>query len=391
MTMDPGREIILSFVIPCLNEAGTLAATVADCHRGGRLAAVPYEVVVADNGSSDGSPQIAQAAGARVIAVSQRGYGAALLAGIGAARGEFVLMGDGDSTYRFDQAAQFLQPLRQGADLVMGNRFRGTIETGAMPFLHRYLGNPVLSLIGRVLFGIGIGDFHCGLRAFRRSSIEALHLGCTGMEFASEMVIKASIRDLRLVEVATDLRANPPGRRPHLRTWRDGWRHLKFMLSFSPRYAFLGLGSLCLMSSLLLYGAYVLQVAVFTGATTLLVAGFLFFASGALISDYIATRFFFARSYGIHVGRSGRLIDRLLSARSGVDRLMRLAALALLLAIVFALLTSRSYGLYQAAAASARDVSQLAFLTSLCISVSLFSYLTGAKISTLLAFQRPQV
>lgn len=391
MTSEPGQEIILSFVIPCLNEAGTLAATVADCHRGGRDAAVPYEVVVADNGSRDGSPQIAAAQGARVVSVPQRGYGAALLAGIAAARGAFVLMGDGDATYRFDQAARFLAPLQQGADLVMGNRFRGTIEVGAMPFLHRYLGNPALSLIGRVLFGIGIGDFHCGLRAFRRSSIEALHLGCTGMEFASEMVIKASIRDLRLVEVPTDLRANPPGRRPHLRTWRDGWRHLKFMLSFSPRYAFLGLGSVCLLASLLLYGAYVLQVAVFTGTTTLLAAGFLFFASAALISDYIATRFFFVRSYGSQVGRGGRLIDRLFSARSGVDRLMRIAALALVLALLFALMTSQVYGQYQVAAASARAVSQLAFLTFLCVSISLFSYLTGAKISTLQAFQGRQI
>ena len=382
MTMDDAIE--LSFVIPCLNEAPTLAATIADCHRGGSAATVRYEVIVADNGSSDGSIDIAQLHGARVVSVAQRGYGAALQAGIQAASGQFVLMGDADSTYCFDQAPLFLAPLRAGADLVMGNRFQGTIEPGAMPFLHCYLGNPVLSLLGRVLFGIEIGDFHCGLRAFRRSSIEGLSLCCTGMEFATEMVIKASIRDLRLVEVPTDLRPNPPGRRPHLRTWRDGWRHLKFMLSFSPRYAFLAFGLFCLIASLALYLAYAVELTIFTGTTSLLVAGFLFFASCALLSDYATTRFFFARRYGNHAGRGGRLIDRLLSARSGVDRLMRLSALSLLVGIVLALVTSRSYS---AAAASARDVSQLAFLTSVFLSITLFSYLTGAKISTLLAFQ----
>lgn len=378
------QEIELSFVIPCLNEAPTLAATIADCHRGGSSSAVLYEVVVADNGSTDGSVQIAEQAGARVVAVPQRGYGAALRAGIAAARGQFVLMGDADSTYRFDQAPLFLEPLQRGADLVMGNRFLGTIEPGAMPFLHRHLGNPVLSLLGRLLFGIEIGDFHCGLRGFRRSAIESLSLCCTGMEFASEMVIKASIRDLRLTEIPTDLRPNPPGRQPHLRTWRDGWRHLKFMLSFSPRYAFLGLGALCLLTSLALYLAYVAELAIFTGATSLLVAGFLFFAAGALLSDYVTTRFFFARRYGNHVGRGGRFVDRLLHARSGVDRLMKVSALSLLLGVILATVTSE---VYQSGASSARNVSQLAFLTSVFLTVTLFSYLTGAKISTLLAFQ----
>lgn len=376
-------EIELTFVIPCLNEAPTLAATIADCHRGGTASAVPYEVLVADNGSTDGSVQIAEMARARVVAVPQRGYGAALQAGISAARGRFVLMGDADSTYRFDQAPLFLLPLQLGADLVMGNRFLGKIEPGAMPVLHRYIGNPLLSLLGRLLFGIEIGDFHCGLRGFRRASIESLNLCCTGMEYASEMVIKASIRDLRLAEIPTDLRPNPPGRRPHLRTWRDGWRHLKFMLSFSPRYAFLGLSCLCLLFSLLLYIAYVVELAIFTGATSLLLAGFLFFAASALFSDYVTTRFFFARRYGKHVGSGGRLIDRFLSVRSGVDRLMRVSALALLVGILLALFTSDAY---QSGFSSARAVSQLAFLTSAALTVSLFAYLTGAKISTLLAF-----
>ncbi|MEX1324845.1 MAG: glycosyltransferase family 2 protein [Synechococcaceae cyanobacterium] len=382
--MPASAEPQLSFVIPCLNEATTLAATIRDCHRGGDASGLSYEVVVADNGSSDGSVEIALHEGARVVAVPVRGYGAALRAGIAGAKGSFVIMGDADSTYRFDQAPLFLKPLQQGADLVMGNRFRGTIEPGAMPFLHRYLGNPVLSLLGRILFGIEVGDFHCGLRAFRRSSIKALSLCSNGMEFASEMVIKASIRDLRLAEIPTDLRPNPPGRRPHLRTWRDGWRHLKFMLSFSPRYAFLGLGALCLIGSLALYLAYVAELSIFTGTTSLLVAGFLFFSACALISDYVATRFFFVRRYGRHVGRGGRFIDRLLRSQSGIDRLLKVAAASLLLGIVLVMIASKAY---QASPASARYVSQVAFLASMSLSVALFAYLTGAKISTLLAFQ----
>jgi hypothetical protein len=242
----------------------------------------------------------------------------------------------------------------------------------------------VLSLLGRILFGIEVGDFHCGLRAFRRSSIEALSLCSNGMEFASEMVIKASICDLCIKEIPTDLRPNPPGRRPHLRTWRDGWRHLKFMLSFSPRYAFLGLGSICLATSLLLYVAYAAELSVFTGTTALLAAGFLFFAACALISDYIVTRFFFVRRYSSHVGRGGRLIDRVLNKRSGVDRLMRVALISLILGVVLIVIASSAY---RHSPIPIRHISQVAFLTSLSLSISLFSYLTGAKISTLAAFQ----
>lgn len=382
--MQTSAEPQLSFVIPCLNEAPTLAATIRDCHRGGAATGLPYEILVADNGSSDGSVEIASLEGARVVAVPVRGYGAALRAGIREARGSFVFMGDADSTYRFDQAPLFLEPLKNGADLVMGNRFQGRIEPGAMPFLHRYLGNPILSLLGRILFGIEVGDFHCGLRAFRRSSIEALSLCSNGMEFASEMVIKASICDLCLKEIPTDLRPNPPGRRPHLRTWRDGWRHLKFMLSFSPRYAFLGLGSICLVASLLLYLAYAAELSVFTGTTSLLAASFLFFAACALISDYIVTRFFFALRYGSHVGRGGRLIDRLLNMRSGVDRLMRAAVFSLILGIVLITIASTSY---RNNPIPIRHISQVAFLAAVALSISLFSYLAGAKISTLAAFQ----
>ncbi|MCS5694487.1 glycosyltransferase family 2 protein, partial [Cyanobium sp. FGCU-6] len=181
---------LLSFVVPCLNEVGTIATVIKDCHEGGNATGEPYEVIVADNGSIDGSQDVAHQNGASVLSVPQRGYGAALIAGIQAAQGRHVLMGDADATYDFRQAPQFLARLVQGNDLVMGNRFQGQIAVGAMPLLHRYLGSPVLSALGRLFFGIRIGDFHCGLRAFDRDAILALNLRCTGMEYASEMVIK---------------------------------------------------------------------------------------------------------------------------------------------------------------------------------------------------------
>jgi glycosyltransferase involved in cell wall biosynthesis len=197
------------------------------------------EVIVADNGSTDGSRELAAAAGARVVPVPLRGYGSALLAGIAAAKGEYVVMGDADGSYDFMAIDKFLAELRKGNDLVMGNRFRGGVAKGAMPFLHRWLGNPVLSFLGRLFFSSEVGDFHSGLRGFRRSSILALDLRTTGMEFASEMVVKASVQGLRITEVPVTLSPDKRDRPPHLRTWRDGWRHLRFLLLYSPRWLFL--------------------------------------------------------------------------------------------------------------------------------------------------------
>lgn len=220
----------VSFVLPCLNEARTLAACLDEiqttiCQYGLRA-----EIIVADNGSTDGSPDIARRAGATVVPVTQRGYGSALLGGIGAATGRFVVMGDTDLSYNFTEAPALLSALRTGHDLVMGNRFKGGIRPGAMPFLHRYLGNPVLSMLGQVLFGIPVGDFHCGLRAFRRDAFGQWQVRATGMEFASELVIRAARHRARMTEVPVSLRPDGRDRPPHLRTWRDGWRHLTLML-----------------------------------------------------------------------------------------------------------------------------------------------------------------
>ncbi len=228
----------LTILMPCLNEAMTLESCIRKARDFLERTGIDGEVLVADNGSTDGSQNLAGKMGARVIQVAERGYGAALLGGINSARGRYVIMGDSDDSYDFSELEFFVDALRRGYQLVMGNRFDGGIEPGAMPFLHKYLGNPVLSFIGRFLFKAPVRDFHCGLRGFDRDAIRSLELNCRGMEFASEMVVKASLNSLKITEVPTTLSPDGRDRSPHLRTWRDGWRHLRFLLLLSPRWLF---------------------------------------------------------------------------------------------------------------------------------------------------------
>jgi Glycosyl transferase family 2 len=235
---DAVESVELSVLLPCLNEAETIAICVQKATSFLLLNDIDGEVIVADNGSTDGSQSLAHAAGARVVDVPQRGYGSALMGGIAAARGQYIVIGDADDSYDLTNLMPFVEQLRDGADLVMGNRFQGGIEPGAMPRLHRYLGNPVLSFIGRLFFHTTIGDFHCGLRAFRRESVLRLGLQATGMELASEIVVKATLARQRVEEVPTTLSRDGRSGRPHLRSWRDGWRHLRFLLLFSPRWLF---------------------------------------------------------------------------------------------------------------------------------------------------------
>jgi glycosyltransferase involved in cell wall biosynthesis len=244
---NPVKTLELSIVMPCLNEAETLATCIQKAQWYLAQYEISGEVLVADNGSTDGSQEIAQQMGARVIDVNERGYGSALRAGIAAARGQYIIMGDADDSYDFTSLTPFLKRLREGYDLVMGNRFKGGIKPGAMPPLHRYLGNPVLTWVGRLFFGSPCGDFHCGLRGFRRDAIHRLDLRTTGMEFASEMVVKASLYNLQITEVPTTLSPDGRSRPPHLRSWRDGWRHLRFLLIYSPRWLFLFPGLLLML------------------------------------------------------------------------------------------------------------------------------------------------
>lgn len=231
--------IELSIVMPCLNEAKTLETCIRKAQGFLEKYGVKGEIVIGDNGSTDGSQEIARRLGARVVDVPVRGYGAALMGAISAAKGKYIIMGDSDDSYDFTNLMPFLEKLREGYDLVMGNRFAGGIKPGAMPFLNRYLGNPVLSGLGRLFFKTNIRDFHCGIRGFSKAAFNKMDLHTTGMEFASEMVVKAALLGLKVTEVPTTLSPDGRGRPPHLRRWRDGWRHLRFMLLYSPRWLFL--------------------------------------------------------------------------------------------------------------------------------------------------------
>jgi glycosyltransferase involved in cell wall biosynthesis len=289
--------------MPCLNEAETLAACIQKAQSAIEKDGLSAEIIVADNGSTDGSQAIAKELGARLIPVERKGYGSALIGGIEAARGELVIMGDADDSYDFTAIAPLIARLRDGCDLVVGNRFLGGIEPGAMPWSHRWIGNPVLTFISRVFFHTPVGDAHCGLRGFRKDAFERMKLRATGMEFASEMVIKASLKGMRIAEVPVALRPDGRSRAPHLRTWRDGWRHLRFMLLFSPRWLFLYPGA-ALFAVGLLSGAALEIGPVKIGPfgfdiSTLLLAGFCCLIGYQLVVFAVFTKVFAMRE-GFH-------------------------------------------------------------------------------------------
>jgi hypothetical protein len=296
MTTSDANDLELSIVMPCLNEAETVGTCIAKAQRFLAEHGVRGEVVLADNGSQDGSQAIAEGLGARVVRVAERGYGNALHGGIRAAHGRYVILGDADDSYDFSDLGPFLERLRAGDALVMGNRFRGGILPGAMPWLHRYLGNPLLSALGRLFFRAPVGDFHCGLRGVSRAAYDAIAPRTAGMEYASEMVIKATLAGLPIGEVPIVLHPDGRSRRPHLRTWRDGWRHLRFMLLFSPRWLFLVPGAALFLSGLaaslwLLAGGRQVGPVVFD-IHTLLVAGLACLLGYQLIVFALFTRVF---------------------------------------------------------------------------------------------------
>jgi hypothetical protein len=304
----------LTILMPCLNEAATVGRCVEKARGFLRRAGIEGEVVVADNGSDDGSREFALQAGARVIEVAERGYGAALAAGIRAARGRVVIMGDADDSYDFNALEGFVEKLREGYPLVMGNRFRGGIRRGAMPPLHRYLGNPVLSFIGRLLFRTGVGDFHCGLRGFDREAVTSLGMRTPGMEFASELVMKAALARWRIAEVPVTLYPDGRGRAPHLRSWRDGWRHLRLLLLFSPRWLFLYPGLLLLATgvgmTVLLYST---PVRLFGAGLD--IHSMLYASAAALLGMQLCLFALFARVAAQNAGLlpRGKSMDRILA------------------------------------------------------------------------------
>ncbi len=323
----------LTILMPCLNEAETLATCIRKARQGLDANGIDGEIVIADNGSTDGSREIAAAEGARLVPVATRGYGAALIGGIAAAHGRYVIMGDADDSYDFSRPLAFLEKLRAGADLVIGNRFRGGIAPGAMPFLHKYLGNPVLSFLGRLFFGIHVGDFHCGLRGFSRERIMALGLKTTGMEFASEMVVRAALAGYAVDEVPTTLAKDGRTRPPHLRTWRDGWRHLRFLLMFSPRWLFLypGLALLAfgvIGTSLLLPGTF------YVGAIGIDIHTFIVACIAILVGLQSISFAIIAQRYGMTAGFiPASLASRHLLTTWTLERVLIAAAFLLVLGL----------------------------------------------------------
>ena len=297
--MEPPLE--LSVVMPCLNEARTVETCVRKALEAMAKLGVTGEVIVADNGSTDGSDEIAGRSGARVVHVERRGYGSAILGGIAAARGEYVIMGDADESYDFGAIGVFVEKLREGYDLVMGNRFRGGVLPGAMPPLHRYLGNPVLSGLGRLFFHAPCDDFHCGLRGFRRDAAARMDLRTTGMEFASEMVVKATLLGMRIAEVPTTLAPDGRDRPPHLRSWRDGWRHLRFLLMYSPRWLFLYPG-ITLMSVSAALTLWLATGPKRIGDVVFDVHSLVYAANGVAIGFQMVTFAVFTKIFGITTG-----------------------------------------------------------------------------------------
>jgi glycosyltransferase involved in cell wall biosynthesis len=312
---DVSGPLELSIVMPCLNEGRTVATCIRKAQNSLELLSIEGEVVVADNGSTDGSQAIAEALGARVVPVAERGYGSALRAGIAAARGRWVIMGDADDSYDFADLEPFVSRLREGCDLVNGNRFKGGIRPGAMPWLHRRLGNPVLSFVGRTLYGTRCGDIYCGLRGFDRNKIIDLDIRSSGMEYAIEMLVKATMQELRVTEVPTTLAPDARDREPHLRTWRDGWRSIRLLLLYSPKWLFLYPGLLLLLlgiagMSWLVPGSRSL------GGVTFDVSTLVYFALAVTVGLQSVYFFLTARWFGITEGllpdnpRIRRFLDR---------------------------------------------------------------------------------
>ena len=312
----------LTVLMPCLNEAETLEVCIEKALKYLELSGIDGEVVIADNGSTDGSQAIAAAAGARVVSVPQRGYGAALIGGTKAARGRYVIMGDADDSYDFLNLGPFVEKLREGYALVMGNRFRGGIAPGAMPPLHRYLGNPVLSGIGRRLFNKQIGDFHCGLRGYNRQAILDLNLVTTGMEYASEMVVRASLGDLRIAEVPTTLSKDGRTRQPHLRSWHDGWRHLRFLLLYSPRWLFFYPGVLAMATGALAVLALALgpvEVGTVTfGSVTMIYSAAILIVGFQAVVFSLLTKLYAAREGFLPPGRRFLAFSNWLTLERGI-------------------------------------------------------------------------
>ncbi len=370
--------MLVSFVIPCLNEEKSIVEVINDCHNAGEKVK-SYEIIVSDNGSEDNSIELAKLHGAKIVYTKKRGYGAALKEGIKNANGKYIIMGDADKTYDFSKSYHFIRILDKGFDFVIGNRFKGNIQKDAMPPLHFYIGNPVLSALGRLFFGIKIGDFHCGLRGFKKESFAKLNIESDGMEFASEMIIKASLLGLDITEIATNLRKSPPGRDSHLRTWRDGWRHLKYMLSFAPEFSLLSSSIIFLLLALILIIFYSIQFSIFGGTNTLLISLSCFIISINISSDYLLSREIIFSRYKKNIFNNCDRLSLLLGLNKGTDRLFKCSFIALISSIIFGI---RFYLNFINNTLPSIGASINGFIFSLMIVLCISLYLTATKINT---------
>lgn len=379
----------LTILMPCLNEAETLETCIIKALSYLERANVDGEVLIADNGSTDGSQDIAKRLGARVVDVPVKGYGAALGVGIANAKGKYVIMGDSDDSYDFSNLDSFVEQLRDGADLVMGNRFLGGIAKNAMPPLHRYLGNPVLSAVGRVFYRTPIGDFHCGLRGFSRDAILGLHLNTPGMEFASEMVIRATLFGLDIREVPTTLKPDGRSRPPHLRSWRDGWLHLKLLLTFAPYWLFFypgvalfGIGAAsfaALMFGPITIGRVSFDIATLVLASALILTGF------QMVCFYALSRLFAVR---FNLLPSSARYERLRS-RISVDSACVVGGLFLLAALIATLAGVFSWGATGFGDLDPSRIVRPAALAVVCASLGVQIITTGFLYSMLQQPIRP--
>lgn len=386
----PTASLELSIVMPCLNEAETLAVCLEKAQGYLARSGVRGEIIVADNGSTDGSQEIARAHGARVVDVPVKGYGAAIMGGIDAAEGEYVIMGDADDSYDFANLDLFVERLRAGDQLVMGDRFKGGIAPGAMPPLHYYLGNPVLSWIGRVLFRSPIRDFHCGLRGFHRDAIRSLGLRTTGMEFASELVVKSTLAGLPIGEVPTTLKKDGRSRPPHLRSWRDGWRHLRFLLIFSPKWLFLYPGLIALVvgllgSTALLFGPLEL------GAVGFDVSSQLYLSALAVVGYQGVVFWLLTKMYGQREGFAlprGRLFSRI-AERVSTESAALLGVIAFVVGIAIAITQVAVWGASGFGALDPLETIRLAVPATLLMILGAQTIMAGMFLGILAIDHRP--
>ena len=376
------KMLQVAFIIPCLNEERTIGKVIERCKTAGDHCG-SYEIIVVDNGSIDNSTSIAKNLGARVVTEKIKGYGSALKKGIKEANSSYIIMGDADDTYDFLDSVEMINALRNNhCDLIIGNRLEGTIEKGAMPLLHKYLGNPILSFIGRFLFLIDIKDFHCGLRGFKKESIIKLNLKSSGMEYASEMIIRASLSGYKIKQIPVRLKIGIKGRKPHLRTWRDGWRHLKFMFFFTPKYTYLSFSIISIIVSFTLFSLYLLEILPFSGVNTLLFSNVFYIFSLWFLSEYASFRVLLDKNIKYDSTKIGSFIFKKIGNKKFIDKLFQslFFLITLSCSIAIYLNQKRIDDIYFL---SSREGNLFCFFLMIINSTLLFIYLLAMKLGTI--------